>query len=169
MNRNRFLITLAFLSLTSLSSAAQEKSSVDVPPPKPSAPIHIAADFAGEPAVGQALGVTLTIRAGAAADDAVLSLSAVEPLVVTEPLGAVELGVLTPGEAATLAVTVVPLAGGTSYLSVTVSADIRGRRQSVVVPVAIRLPDDALRQSEEDQAGKSESAVQSLRAVEEIR
>ena len=132
-------------------------------------PLGVSTQYDGEPVVGQPLVLSLTITAGETAEASELSLTAREELVLVEPLAVVELGTLVPGEPVEIEVTVLPMAGGTSYLSVSLSADLRGRRQSTTFSIPIRLPEDNLRESADAEAGKTESTVRSLRAVEEIR
>lgn len=159
----------ALLVSTVVAAAPDEGSQGFIGATKLRPPLGIETQYDGEPVVGQPLVLTLTISAGETSAATTLTLSARGSLAIVEPVGTVELGTLIPGEPVQLEVTVIPMSGGTSFLRINLSADLRGRRQATGVSVPIRLPEDVLRESADDEAGKSESGVRSLRAVEEIR
>jgi hypothetical protein len=169
MNHQRLLTGCAAMLLALVAAADDTDVPVYVGAPKLGAPIGIDAQLDGEPAVGQPLTVTLSIGAGVAVQNVVLSLAADAALAITSPQGDVDLGAIAAGDAATVDVVIVPLAGGTSHLRVAVSADIRGRRQSATQSVPLRLPADTLQPSAITEAGKSEASVRSLQAIEDIR
>lgn len=141
-------------------------------PDKPTAPIGIAYTFAGEPAVGNALEITLTVSAGAPLRDIVVTLGADDPLPILEPVMPVGLGALAAVESKDVSVTVLPLVARTHRLRVSVSALIGGRPQTraLVVPIRLAPPGPAKPAAPAgNAAGKNENAVRSFRAVETVR
>jgi hypothetical protein len=170
MNISRLLFTLLCLVLSAATLAAPKADSARRPAitSKLSSPLSISSDYAGLAVVGQPQVLQLTVTASDTAAAVELTLAADPALAIIEPQGVVAFGTLAAGEPVTVEVTVVPLAGGTSHLRISATADIRGRRQSSGISVPFHLPEASPAQAGDDEAGKSEASVRSLQAVEEI-
>lgn len=137
--------------------------------PKLTAPIGISHTVAAEPRQGEPLEITLTVTADEAIAGAVLSVTTEDALSVIDPTADVELGTLGPGQSATVTLTVIPLAGGSHYLNVSVTGDVRGRPQTRSIAVPVRLADTAPQKSDDGTAGNKGESVRSFPAVERIR
>jgi hypothetical protein len=162
-------LLLTVVGLAGPAAAQQEKPLAHGFTPKLTAPIGIEFTIAAEPRVGEALSVALTVTAEAALGNGLLQLAADDGLTVTEPVAEVALGNLDVGEVAEVAVTVIPLTGGRQYLHVSVTADIRGERQTRSIAVPIRTPAAGALKPDDVPSGKAGEAVRSLGAVETVR
>jgi hypothetical protein len=170
-------ITLPQLSRTlALVLAAVAPLAMSAPPGvehtfigKPDGPIAIRYEIAGQPALGRALEISVTVASALPLDDVALSFGASEGLVVNGPQAGLPVARIEAGEIHEATVSVTPLVLDILDLSVTVEADVAGTRQAGTVLVPIRLAAAKSRAAaplKPDAAAPNGAVVHSLRAIE---
>lgn len=112
-------------------------------PGKPQAPIDLDYELLGEPQVGQPLEIRLTSRSARDLTALNVALSGSERLFVAAGSERFDLRRSRADEPVSRTITVTPMSAGTLYLSVAVSAEVGGRRQSRAVTIPIRVGDAA--------------------------
>ena len=137
---------------------------------KPDGPIAIRYEIAGQPALGRALEISVTVASASPLDNVAISFGASEGLAVNTPLSGSSVVRIEAGETHEATVSVTPLVLDVLDLTVTVEADVAGTRQAATVLVPIRL---AATKSRAPAALKPDAAaaetgvvVHSLRAIE---
>ena len=166
MTRLLILFALVVFALTAQSAPLSDH--VPAGTSKPTSPIAISHRLASPPKVGQPVEVILSIGSNAEISDASLSFSADDPLAMIDPLDSIGLSTLSAGQAADVAITVLPLLDQTHYLNVTVRALIAGVEQTRSIVVPIRLPGSELRKTAGGTAGNNEERVRSFQAIETV-
>jgi hypothetical protein len=106
---------------------------------KPVAPIAITYRFAAPPAVGQPVGVEVTIRPRSTLGNAVIQLTGEPGLAVAAADAARQVPAITPDAPYRFTVSVTPQQAALLHLGVSVSGDIGGTRQARTITIPLRL------------------------------
>jgi hypothetical protein len=169
MSNAALALFATLVAMTVAAAPAREAAGANIAP-KPVAPIAITHEFGSDPVVGLPLDLTLSIAAESDLSGISVTLTADDPLAMIEPVGSVGLGSLSAGEAADLAVTVLPLVHQTHHLGVTVTATVDGVIQTRSVSVSIRMPGSGEHKADDLPASqKAEEHLRSFEAIETIR
>lgn len=106
---------------------------------KPTGPIGVSYELAGEPLLGLPLAIEIRITADAPLTAARLSLRPSEGLRLDAPVAAVDLAQVDASREAVVAVVVTPIVAGVHYLTVVVEGRANGAPQARNLMIPVRL------------------------------